>query len=313
MNYARKRSWRQTLHRKGAMFRTGHGIRRLAYLSLIYIIIFGLAFLLMYPYIVKIITSFMSIDDLKNPSVKFVPTAISLYFWERTLTNMRLDVSFPTSLYISGVTAFLQMMISSFVGYGFARFRFPGKRLLFVAVIFTMLVPYTTLMLPYYLKFRYFDLGFATVNLINTVWPNVILSLTGLGIKNGLYIFLFRQLYRGMPVELEEAAYIDGAGKFRTYWKVMFPNAKVTMVTVFILAFCWQWTDTSYSSIFLSTANTMVNVLKNVLTMTNSTDQVAFSTMQNIGTLILIAPIFVLYLFAQKKLIQGVEHTGLKD
>ena len=293
--------------------RVSRAFSRGMYHLLLYVVLFGLSFMLVYPYIVKIITSFMSTDDLKNPVVQFIPTEMSTYFWKRTITNMKLPYSFLRSLGVSFVTAAIYTMVSSFVGYGFARYKFPGKNLLFVLVIFTMLVPYTTLMLPYYLKFRYFNLIFTKVNLLNTIWPNVILGLTGLGLKNGLYIYLFRQYYRKVPKELEEASFIDGAGHMKTYLRVMLPNATSTMITVFVLAFCWQWTDTSYSSIFMSSTENMVNVLKTVLTVTNSTDQVAFSTMQNIGTLILIAPLFILYLFAQKKLIQGVESSGLKD
>ncbi|GHV38556.1 ABC transporter permease [Clostridia bacterium] len=288
--------------------KTGRGL----YLALVYIIVIGLAFLIVYPYIMKLATSFMSLDDLSDPTVRFIPKSFSLYFWNRAINSMRILTSYGTSFYIAAITAFLQTFVCAFVGYGFARFKFAGRNVLFVLVIFTMLVPFTTIMLPYYLKFRYFNLIFVKVNLINTIWPNVVLSATGLGLKNGLYIYMLRQFFRSMPMELEEAAHIDGAGAFGTYFKIMLPNALVTMNTVFLLAFCWQWTDTTYASVFFSTKPTVVNALKNIVLVVGQ-DLVAVSSLRNIGTLIVLVPLLILYLFVQRGFIQGIERSGITN
>ncbi len=279
-------------------------------LSLIYIIIFGLAFMIIYPYFVKLITSFMSLEDLSDSTVKFIPKTFSLYFWNRAVKAMNIPSAFGNSLLISFVTAIIQVMICSFVGYGFARFKVPGVNLIFFLVIFTMLVPFTTELLPYYLKFRNFNLLFIKTSLIDTVGPNVILSLSGLGLKNGLYIYILRQFYRGMPKELEEAAYIDGNGYFRTYFLIMMPNAFSSMLTVFLFSFCWQWTDITYSSIFFSQKQTVVNAVMNIITSVG-TDRIVFSTVQNIGTLIVMAPILLIFLVGQKYFIQGIERSGI--
>ncbi|MDR1640699.1 MAG: carbohydrate ABC transporter permease [Clostridiales bacterium] len=303
MTEAKKNPLSQTLLKK-----TGRAL----YLALLYTIVIGLAFLILYPYLVKIATSFMSLDDLSDPTVRFIPKNISFYFWQRAAKGMNILTSFGTSLYIAGITALLQVMSCAFAGYGFARFKFVGRNLLFFLVIFTMLVPFTTIMLPYYLKFRYFNVLFTKLNLINTIWPNVVLSVTGLGLKNGLYIYMMRQFFRSMPSELEEAAYIDGAGLFGTYFRIMLPNAFVTMNTVFLLAFCWQWTDTTYASVFFSTKPTVVNALKNIVLVVGQ-DLAAVSSLRNIGTLIVMAPLALLYAFVQRSFIQGIERSGIAN
>ena len=285
---------------------------RTLYLMLLYIIVGGLSFVILYPYFVKIVTSFMMPVDLLDPTVQFIPRNPTTLIWQWTMSGMDLMVSYSTSFYIAGVTAVIQVLVSALVGYGFARFKFPGRNIIFILTIFTMLVPFTTVMLPYFLMFRFFNLHFVNINLINTIWPNVILSLTGLGLKNGLYIFLFRQYFRGVPRELEEAAHIDGAGHLKTFFLVMLPNAKVCMLTVFLFSFCWQWTDITYATIFFPTHPTVVNASLNVWRGVLHHHEVSLSSlMRNTGTLLVIIPLAVIYLSLQRFFIQGIERSGI--
>ena len=286
--------------------------KRSLYLSMLYIILIGLSVMIMYPYIVKLITSFMTVDDLANPTVRFIPTEISITAWRMVFRRMNILEAYWNSFFVAGVSAFLQVAASSFIGYGFARYDFPGKQILFALVIFTMLVPFATVMLPYYLTFRHFNFILGQVNLINTVWPNVIVSATGLGLKNGLYIFLFRQYFRGVPKELEEAAFIDGAGPFKTYLRVMLPNATASILTVFLLAFCWQWTDTNFSAIFMTTRMTVVNAIPRLMLLEGQ-DIIFMSAMSNIATLVVLLPIVLIYLVAQRSFVQGIERSGITN
>ncbi|MCZ4148507.1 ABC transporter permease, partial [Escherichia coli] len=129
-----------------------------------------------------------------------------------------------TLLFVA-ITTLLTAISCALAGYGFARFSFPGSSVLFVLVILTILVPTSTLMVPMYLHFRSFDIlgiiglftGKEGVNLLNTYWPSVITAATAGGLKAGLFIYIFRQFFKGMPKEIEEAALIDGAGGFRTF------------------------------------------------------------------------------------------------
>ena len=185
------------------------------------------------------------------------------------------------------------------------------------------------------MKFRYFDLFgviqfFKTyimgiqgltnsgISFINTNYPLIILSVTGLAFKNGLYIFMMRQFFKGFPDELEEAAYVDGAGIFKTFFTIILPNAIPMMVTIFLFAFSWQWTDDFYSTLFYTDAGSTLlpKIVQIPTSLTQSTAAIAASTMyqsaiRNTCGLMIIAPLILVYLVGQKFLIQGVERSGI--
>jgi len=285
-------------------------IKRVLYLSLIYIILFGLAFMILYPYFTKLVTSFMSVEDLVDPLVMFVPRNPSLFVWRLTSQYMNLTTAYFNSFMLSLSTATIQMIVCGFIGYGFARFKFPGRSILFFFVIFTMMVPFTTVMLPYFLRFRFFNLIGLQLNLINTFWPFIILSATGMGLRNGLFVFVYRQYFRNMPKELQEAAYIDGAGPYKTFFLVMLPNAKASMLTVFLFAFCWQWTDINFTSVLSNGMDIVANIAPR-FQLTGHQHPIFISQTRNVGILITIAPIALVYFIMQRFFIEGIERSGI--
>lgn len=164
------------------------------------------------------------------------------------------------------------------------------------------------------------------INLLNTRVPFVILSLTGLAFKNGLYIFMLRQFFRGIPDSIEESAYIDGSGDFRTFFQIILPMSVPMMITVFLFAFCWQWTDTFYTGkLFLSTsgvwkANDSNNLylLKDIATDVPNSLKLDYvgqtlynETIRNTSLLMIIFPLVILYTFLQRYLVEGIERSGL--
>ena len=164
------------------------------------VLIIGISFMILYPFVVKIIVSFMSTNDLTDKTVMFFPREGSTYFIQRAVMNMDYWTALINSIWLSLVVSIFQLIVSCLAGYGFARFKFKGSNLLFVIVIVSLIIPPQTIMLPLYSTFRYF---FGGLDLVNTLWPLAIMSATGLGLKNGLYIYLMRQFFRGMPKELE--------------------------------------------------------------------------------------------------------------
>ena len=164
--------------------------------------------------------SFFSQADSYNPMVYIIPQNPTLERYE--LAWLRLDYLTTlrnTLIYDLGLMA-IQVLICSLVGYGFARYDFPFKKLLFGCVVVMIVIPTHTIMLPLYVTFRQFNpLGLVTlfgaepINLLKTPWPMVIMTLLGSGLRSGLYIYIFNQFFRGLPKEIEEAAFVDGAGK----------------------------------------------------------------------------------------------------
>lgn len=215
-----------------------NGLGRFIWMILRFIIIIGISYMILYPFFTKLVVAFSSTEDIVDNTVMYIPRQGSTYFIERAVLNMNYWTSFINTVLLSLIVAVLQLFVASVAGYGFARFKFKGRDLLFVLVLLTLMIPAQTIQLPLFVRFSHF-LG-TDLSLINTFWPLTIMSALGLGLKNGLYIYLMRQFFRGLPKELENSAYIDGAGFFRTFFSIMLPNAMNMMITVLLFAFTWQ-------------------------------------------------------------------------
>lgn len=281
------------------------GIANIAWKIARFVILFGLCFVIIYPFGVKIIDSFKSFQDFLDPTVQYIPKYFTWDNIKAVMDQMGYKDALLRTFLFSALIAIIQVAMTSLVGYGFARFKFWGKTLLFGLVILELIVPPQTIMIPLFIRFRFF---IGNVSLIGTFWPIIILTVTCMGIKSGLYIYMFRQFFINMPKELEEAAYIDGCNTFQTYYKVMLPSAVSTMVTVFLLSFSWQWTDTTYSSLFRTTG-LMANVINNVGD--PDMEEVMATTYNNTAAVLSVLPIAIVYLIGQKFFIQGVERSGI--
>jgi len=285
------------------------------------ILIIGIAFMILYPIFVKVATSIKSDDDMHDSTVIFLPK-------EPTLLNFSLVIKGTSYFKTLGITATFTLLVSllqlascTLVGYGFARFDFPGKKISFALVIATLVIPTQCILVPLYLRFRFFNIfqtfqfgGIMTgVTLTDTVWPFILLSATAVAFKNGLYIFMLRQYFRGIPSSLEEAAYIDGCGVFKTFYRIILPGAVPMLVTVFLFSFVWQWNDYYYTKM-LAPDLPLLNVKLVSMTMSGLdtlTENMYQSLLAAPKFLLLIAPLVVLYLFTQRFFTESIETSGL--
>lgn len=299
-----------------------------------FILLVGLAYVVLMPFFSKVMGSFMSPEDFIDVTVKYIPKYPTLDTYKAIIAESNYFRAFVNTLSLSLMCAVVQTLVCSIIGYGFAKFKFRGSGLLFVLVVLTMIIPHQTLQLSMFMKFRFFDilgifsllgggvteaieiLPFTSLTLTNSYWPLAVLSLTGLAYRNGLYIFMMRQFYRGVPDELEESAYLDGCGVFRTFFSIILPLSIPMMVTIFLFAFCWQWTDDFYTTVFFT--NVDKTPLMPSVVMTPRSLDTSFaagdlyeSAIRNTCGLLIIAPLVVVYLFGQKFLVQGIERSGI--
>ena len=286
---------------------------------LIYLIFVAIAFMILFPLFEKATVLFKSEADLLDNTVKYIAKEPSFDIFRRTVGAIDYWGTLGRSLLLSLTVSVLEVLSSTFIAYGFARFKFAGRSLLFGLVIFTLIIPPQVLMSSMYLNFRYFDfLGIVSLirgeglNMINTVTPFLIMAVTGLGIKNGLYIYMLRQFFRNLPTEFEEAAYIDGAGVYRTFFTVMLPNARTIMASVFLFAFSWQWTDSNITPLLLQDYLTIPGALASLETyQRNILQPVVRSAMIDSAILLAIAPLIVLFICGQRFFVQGIERSGI--
>jgi multiple sugar transport system permease protein len=299
------------------------------------ILLFGLCFLILQPLLDKLSVSFMSRQDIYDGTVISIPRNFTLDNYRLASELLRYWPSLLQTFIIVTSSALLQISACTMAGYGFARFKFPLKNFWFMCVMIIILVPPQTIMSSLYLNFRFFDIfGIvklitgSSINLLGSVGGILLLSVTGMGLKSGLYIFMLRQYFRGVPKELEEAAWVDGCGKAKTFIRIMLPDAMPMLTSCFLFSFVWQWTDSFYSTLFLSKYSMLA---RNVTGMTeryarwyaatfiNSTGGVSgyapvgeTQMMIATGMLMVLAPLILLYMVAQKAFVESLSQTGIK-
>lgn len=272
-----------------------------------FVIIFGLGFIICKPLIGKLLFSFMSPNDVFDNTVQSIPSSPSLYYWKHALSCISLPSSFINTVLLSFTVAVLQTASCTLVSYGFARFRFAGRNVLFAFVIILMLVPIQTISIAQYQSF-------SNMHLVDTFIPLYILALTCLGLKQGLYIYLMRDNFMSIPNSIEEAALIDGAGVWTTFSRVMLPNARVIMITVFLFSFCWQWSDTHYTSLYLMDTKVFANVWTDIAVRVGTgTHATATFYARCAGVLFMIIPLFCLFAVCQRFFVKSIAQSGLSN
>jgi len=283
----------------------------------------GLCFIILYPVIQQLLLGFRAPIDSNDPSVIWIPknwslqnftlAAIVLDYWDALLNTFKL----------SGIAMVLQVASTALAGYAFSRLKFRGSEILFIFVILTIVIPPQALSLAQFLYFR--ELG-----LIGSENSIYLMSGLGQGIRSGIFIYIFRSFFKGLPKELEEAAQVDGASVFRIFWNVMLPNARGAIITVGLFAFVWQWNDTFYASIFNISSDAfpiltmrLINAAENVYAALFYTGGLSLigqdvwsnpmflATISNVAALLMMLPLLIMYLFVQKQFVESIERTGI--
>lgn len=289
-----------------------------------FLLLVGIAYVILMPFFTKISSSFMSGDDFVDVTVKLIPKYPTLDTYKAIIKENGYFIALIRTTALSLTCAVIQTFVCALIAYGFAKFKFKGNALLFGLVILTMVVPHQTLQFSLFMRFRYFDLlgilntfniiPFTKINLLDTYWPLILISLTGLGFKNGLYVFMLRQYFKGVPDELEESAYLDGYGPVKTFLKIILPLSVPMLITVFLFSFSWQWTDNFYTRLFITGFNTqlMPDIAKVPSLPDPSIPQGMFeAAANNASAMLIIAPLIILYLFCQRFMVQGIERSGI--
>lgn len=304
--------------------------------SFTYILILGLCFTILYPIISLVPIVFSSVEELGNPNVIWIPL-------ERSLVSFRAAIRFilpegimtmTKSVLYAACIMVIQIFFSAMVGYALARVNFWGRKLVFGMVILVFLLPRQSLLLAQYIYFNHFDvLGIMNlftdageINLINNPMVLFLLAIFGFGVNQSLFIFIFSQFFKNIPRELEEAALIDGCGFYKTYFKIMVPNAVPVISTVAILSFVWNYGDTYYTNYFNPSGSYLSTILTSTFTAANKeyvmsaiqtwydialVPDMAFDAVKQSGVLIFLIPLLIVYLIGQRKLVENMENSGL--
>ena len=295
--------------------KANHGL----YALFVYVLLFGLAFVFLYPYLYMLSTSFKSYNDLINPTVKWFPKDFFFFYYRLAAQALDFVHSGLNTIFVAGVGTIGHVLVCSFVAYGFARFRFAGRSLMFAVVVLSIVVPVQTLIVPQYITW-------VNLNMADSYWPILLPTFLGYGLRGGLFIFLFRQQFVKLPRVLEEAAEIDGCGPIRTFFRIALPTAGATIVVCMVLSVVWHWNEFFESSIYISRQSewllpqslpSMYSLIQSLAT----SDQPWMAEMQftyhegvvMAGTALATLPLLIFYLFMQRKFMASIERSGIVE
>lgn len=300
-----------------SMNSSGAVIMRIA----VYLFLTGLAFVFLYPFMIMLVDSVKSYADITNSTVKWIPRHFTLTNYKLAFEALNVWRTGANSLFVTSLATAGHMISCSLVAYGFARYRFPFRNALFAIVVLSILIPTQTIIIPSYITFT-------NMHVVGTQWPMILPTFFGFGLRGGIFIFLFRQYFLKIPKSLEEAAAIDGCGPFRTFLQVVIPTTGATMVVCFLLSFIWHFNDSYEPSIYLSDYDKfmlpqMLSMLSENLsnmqgsvadTANNLSNEVQITYHRGVvmaAVTLCLIPLFILYVFMQRKFVEGVERSGL--
>ena len=261
------------------------------------LIFFGIFFI--FPLIWMLATALKTDQQVLSYPPTWIPDPV---VWQNFPDAFRF-VPFATYLRNSLLVATLSVIgvtiSSALPAYAFSRMEWPGRDIVFVLVISTIMLPFQVTMIPLYIIFN-------KIGWINTLWPLFVPSFFG----NAFYIFLLRQFFLGIPQELSDAAFIDGAGELRILWSVILPLAKPALMVVALFQFLNSWNDFLVPLIYLNDRE-LFTISLGLAQMQSSYGLSRFSLIMAAASIFTV-PIIVLFFFAQRSFIQGITFTGMK-
>lgn len=269
------------------------------------------SFIMIFPIVMMISTSFKTTGEINSPVFHFLPESFHFDNYREALSTGNWGIYFRNSFIITIVSIVFSLLFNSIAGYAFARLHFRGSKALFTLLLVGLMMPPQVTMLPTFLIMAKFPfaggnnfMGFGGSGLMNTM-PGIIIPL----VSGSFGIFLCKQFYENFPRSLDEAAMIDGASKWRTYFSIYIPNSKVILATLALLKGSAVWNDYLWPLVMTNSEGTRTVQL--ALTMFRDETTVRWGPMMAAATLISV-PMIILFLCAQKYFVQGVVSTGLK-
>jgi len=289
-------SERRPLLPGGSMTRRRRIVNVVAFVTLLVICV-----LWSLPLLLMLSTSLKSQAQLYVPT-RIIPDPIVWSNYPRAIFEFLPFVTFfQNSLIIAVLAVIGDVFSSAFIAYGFARLRFPGRSILFMLMLSTMMFPFAVRMIPLFLIFR--ELGW-----INTFLPLVVPSYFG---THALFIFLLYQFFRGIPSQVTEVARVDGANELQIWWHIVLPLSRPALAVVAILAFQQSWNDFLAPLVFLTDQRNFTVTL-GLYSLIGGQDAAQRWQFLMAATVVSITPVVLLFFFAQRYFIRGITISGLK-
>lgn len=280
---------------------------------LTYTILIVMAFAFLYPFVYMLFKSIQTPEDVLNPTVGLLPSKIYFGNFTKGFNVLGFPKALGQSVFYSIVPTICQVIASAFVGYGLARFEFKGKKVVFMLIMISFIIPPQILMIPTYVMYSQFEL-------LGSVLTFALPAALGQGLKSTIFILIFFQFFSMIPKELDEAAKIDGASSLKVFFRIAIPLSIPVIIISFIFSFVWYWNETYLTSLYIPDAATLPMQLSKFaesfrkLYETSQGSGIQDSLNEAIymaGTLISLLPLLILYFLLQRWFVEGVDRAGL--
>jgi len=278
----------------------------------VYMLLIALSYIYLYPMLYMVTGSFMSMEDIIDVAVKWIPSSLNFENYAIVFTEIAYLRSLIDGIYLAIVPAISATVSAALVGYGFAKFDFPFKRTLFVLMIMTFIVPPQITMLPMFRMFSQY-------NLLGSIRAFVFPAILANGLNAAIFILIFFQFFRMVPKSLIESAELDGANAFTIFIRIILPLAIPSIIIVFLFSFVWYYNETYLSGLYLRGSDLLSLPLRIDQYISNFTSiypegSPARERMQAVklaGNILTLLPLLILYFFTQRYFVESIDRTGI--
>ena len=306
---------------------------RLLYKLFRYVLLIGISYVVLYPILQLAMGAFKSPEEHYVGSSGFLPTDPTFENFTHSQSYFPYLKFASSTALIAVISTVLQLVSCSLVGYGLGRYSFKGNAIVYACVLFTIILPVQTALIPLVYEYRWFDLfgigrliglftgKTVTVNLLRHYLGFYVPALFAVGLNSGIYIFLFRQFFASMPRDLEEAGKLDGCSPFGIYLRIMVPNIIPVVVTVTLLSLIYYWNDYTLASV-LAHKDDGITLMVGLYRITEyqssdmlgneMMDAMTYTSEKYSIMLSIVAPLILLFMIGQKFFVECMDRSGSK-
>ena len=287
----------------------------------VYALLICIGFVYIYPLLYMISSSLMTLDDLLDSSINWLPSTLYLENYKQAAASMEYWGSLLDTVIVCGIPTLLNVIMCAIIGYGFARFEFPLKKVFMGILIFSFVLPSQVTMMPLYVMYSDYEI-------LGSLWTFILPAALGQGLNAQIFILIFYQFFKMIPKVLIEAAQIDGAGYLKSFFRIALPSAKPAMLTVFLFSMVWYWNESYLTEMYVvglttkpedKTWNTLMVALEQFdanygAAQFQQDTAVSINNNESIqmaGTMLSILPLLIAYFILQRQFVESIDRTGI--